>query len=188
MLILSPQLDRAAIMSLQSGTSLGVVSEAIIDPRKLQITAYYVTGPRIQAISVLHTVDIREVGPLGLIVDSADTIMTLDQNLIRLQEVVKLNFKLIGKTVFNDQKKRLGKVVEYTVESDGFYIQKLHVSQSILKNIKSSNLIIHRSQIVEVTDQKIVVRSATVQESVGLTQVLNPFRKNSQALTSNSES
>ncbi len=188
MLVLSPQLERASIMSLQSGTSLGVVADPIIDPRKLQVVAYYVTGPRVDNKSVLHSIDIREIGPLGLIVDSADSIMALDQDLVRLQEIIQLNFKLIGKPVYDDQKNRLGKINEYTLETDGFYIQKLHISQSVLKNIKSSNLIIHRSQIIEVTDQKIVVRSATVQEHVGLAQVLNPFRKNSQALTSKTNS
>lgn len=177
MLVLNTQLQKIPIMSLQSGSSLGFITEAIIDPRKLQIVAYHTAGPRIVEPSVLHTSDIREFGPLGLIVDSADSIMTLNEELIRLQEVIRLRFTLLGKTVQNEHKKRLGKVVEYTLETDGFYIQKLSVSQSVMKNLKSSNLLIHRSQIVEITDQKIIVRSATVKEEVGLAQVLNPFRK-----------
>ena len=181
MLVLNTQLQNIPIMSLQSGGSLGMAAEPIIDPRKLQIVAYHVTGPRIQEPSILYTSDIREIGPLGLIVDHADRVMTLDEDLVRLQEVISLNFTLIGKTVFDDQKKRLGKVIEYTVESETFLIQKLHLGQSLLKNIKSSGLLIHRSQIVEVTDKKIIVRSATVQEQVSLMQAVNPFRK-SQAL------
>jgi hypothetical protein len=50
-----------------------------------------------------------------------------------------------------------------------------------MKNLKSANLLIHRSQVVEVTDTKIIVRSGSVKEQVGLAQVLNPFRKNAQA-------
>ncbi len=178
MLILNKSLINQPVMSLQSGGALGVASDPIIDPRKLQVVAYYVTGPRIQETSVLHTSDIREVGPLGFIVDSADTIMPLDDDLVRLNEVISFRFNLIGKTVINEDKKKLGKVLEYTVESTNFMIQKLHVSQSVLKNITNAALVIHRSQIVEITDRQVVVRSATIPQATGLTQVLNPFRKN----------
>lgn len=183
MLLLNAQLENTPVMSLQSGSALGAVTLPIIDPRKLFIVAYYVTGPRIQTTSVLHTSDIRELGPLGFIVDSADSVMALDEDLIRLQEVIKLNFTLVGKTVVDENKKRLGKVMEYTLESEGFTIQKIHVSQSMMKNLTNSNLLIHRSQIVEITDQTIVVRSTSIPETAGLAQVLNPFRK-SPALTS----
>lgn len=177
MLLLNTQAQNTPIMSLQTGSQLGVTSEAIIDPRKLQVVAYYVTGPHIHTPSVLHTSDIRESGPLGFIVDDADKVMELDQNLIRLEQVIQFSFTLVGKLVIDETKKRLGKVAEYTLESDGFTIQKLHVAQSIMKNIGSAKLIIHRSQITEITDTHIIVRAATVPATTGLAQVMNPFRK-----------
>lgn len=182
MLVLNTQMQNTAIMSLQNGGQLGTTAQAIIDPRKLQVVAYHAIGNRIQEPSVLHTSDIREIGPLGIIVDSADTIMTLDEDLVRLQEVIELNFEIVGLQVIDEQKQKLGRVVEYTLETEDFFIQKIHVSQSLLKNITNSNLIIHRSQIVELTDNYIVVKSSTIQEPVKLTQALNPFRKNQQAI------
>lgn len=183
MLLLNSQLQSVPVMSLQTGTQLGTTQEPIIDPRKLQVVAYYVVGPRIQANSVLHTNDIREFGPLGFIVNGADTVMELDDDLIRLKEVVNFKFTLLGKTVVDEQKKRLGKVSEYTVESDGFTIQKLHVSQSVMKNITNSNLVIHRSQVIEITDKLIIVKSASIPSTVGLAQVINPFRKNASSFS-----
>lgn len=177
MLLLYSQLNDTPVMSLQSGSELGKIGQPIIDPRNLSIIAYYVSGPRIQTLSVLHTDDIREFGPLGFIVDSADNIMTLDSDLVRLQEVISLNFYLIEKPVIDEQKKKLGKVSDYTFEAEGFSIQKIHVSQSIMKNLSNSQLMIHRSQIVELTDKEIIVRSATIPITTGLTQVLNPFRR-----------
>lgn len=186
MLLLSTQLKNVPVMSLQTGTKLGTTQDAIIDPRKLQIVAYYVSGPRIQVTSVLHTSDIREFGPLGFIVDGTSSVMELDDDLIRLNEVIGFKFALIGKIVVNENRKRLGKVDEYTLESDGFTVQKLHVSQSMIKNIANSNLMIHRSQIVEVTDKLIVVKSASLPEAVGLAQIMNPFRKSSNPLQTES--
>ncbi len=177
MLALSTQISGTPIMSLQNGGELGIAEKAIIDPRKLQVIAYYATGSRILETSVLHTSDIRELGPLGIIVDSADSIMVLDEDLVRLQEVVNLNFELIGLQVIDDTKQKLGKIVDYTLETDGFYIQKIHVSQSMLKNITNTNLIIHRSQIIEITDTKVIVKSATIKQSTKISQMINPFRK-----------
>jgi len=170
MLALSTQISGTPIMSLQNGGELGIAEKAIIDPRKLQVS-------RILETSVLHTSDIRELGPLGIIVDSADSIMVLDEDLVRLQEVVNLNFELIGLQVIDDTKQKLGKIVDYTLETDGFYIQKIHVSQSMLKNITNTNLIIHRSQIIEITDTKVIVKSATIKQSTKISQMINPFRK-----------
>ena len=177
MIALSTQISGTPIMSLQNGGELGIAEKAIIDPRKLQVIAYYATGSRILETSVLHTSDIRELGPLGIIVDSADSIMVLDEDLVRLQEVVNLNFELIGLQVIDDTKQKLGKIVDYTLETDGFYIQKIHVSQSMLKNITNTNLIIHRSQIIEITDTKVIVKSATIKQSTKISQMINPFRK-----------
>jgi len=168
MLVLNTQLQNTPIMSLQNGGQLGTTAEAIIDPRKLQVVAYYAVGTRIQESSVLHASDIREIGPLGIIVDSADNIMTLDEDLVRLQEVIDLKFKIVGLSVVDEQKQKLGKVTEYTIETGGFFIQKIHVSQSLLKNIASSNLIIHRTQIVELTDNYIVVKSTPFKSQLGL--------------------
>ena len=177
MLLLGSQLTNTPVMSLQSGSALGMISTPVIDPRKLQIIAYYITGPRISEPSVVHTSDIREYGPLGFIVDSADSIMTLDEDLVRLQEVINFNFTLLGKTVIDDTKKKLGKVADYALEGESYLVQKLHVNQSVIKNFSNANLIIHRSQIIEVTDNSVLVRSTTIPQQVGLAQALNPFRK-----------
>lgn len=179
-LLLGSQLINTPVMSLQSGTALGTITAAIIDPRKLQVAAYYVSGPRITETSIVHTSDIREYGPLGFIVDSADSVMALDEDLVRLQEIISFNFSLLSKPVVDDTKKKLGKVIDYTLESGTYSIQKLHVSQSLVKNFSNTNLIIHRSQIIEITNSKILVRSATIPKQAGLAQALNPFRQNPQ--------
>lgn len=112
--------------------------------------------------------------------------MTLDEDLVRLQEIINFNFSLLEKPVIDDQKKKLGKVTDYTFEFDSFSIQKIHVSQSVLKNFSNSNLIIHRSQIIELTDKEVIVRSATIPVSTGITQVLNPFRSTGNAMNQTS--
>ena len=181
MLVMNSKLLNTPIMSLQSGDKLGATGAPIIDPRKLQITAFYALGNRITELSVLHCSDIREVGPLGMIVDSADEIMPLNDDLLRLKELLDMKFELIGLQVIDDNGMKLGKVSEFSTEINDFFIQKIYVTKTFLKSIASSDLIINRAQIIEITNKKIVVKSAAIQSKSSIEQVVNPFRKQNLA-------
>ena len=69
-----------------------------------------------------------------------------------------IKFELIGKPVYTQEKKRLGRVNDYAVDADSFSIQKLYISQSIMKNLTGTGLSLDRNQIVEITNKRIVVR------------------------------
>ena len=72
----------------------------------------------------------------------------------------------LGKQVVTLSKQRLGKVTDYATEVETMYVQKIYVSQGIIKGLTRGSLGIDRSQINEITDKKIIVNdlldSATV--------------------------
>lgn len=154
----------------------------IIDPRRLSIVAFYCEGPLIDfSPAILHTSDIREFSSIGLIVDSADNIMPPD-DLVRLREVLNYNFELEGKLVVEEGGHKLGKVGGYTIDSDSFYIVKLHVRPTLLQSLGRAELLVDRTQIREINDKHIVVHKATVVEGekaqfAPLPTIDNPFRK-----------
>lgn len=180
MLIRKERLIGAPIMSLQTGTELAHADSAIIDPRNLTIVGFYCSGPGVEASpAILHTSDIREFGELGLIVDSADVLMPPD-DLVRLQEILDFHFELENKQVVEDTGSKVGKVISYTLDSELFYIIKLHVRPTLLKAFQTAEILIDRSQISEITDQKIVVKSAVVRDKPVTKAphvIHNPFRK-----------
>ena len=86
--------------------------------------------------------------------------------------------------LFIDQKnKKIGKVIGYTLAAGNFIIQQLRIRRPFLKSFGDTELLIHRSQIIKVTDDKIVVKSATIShvtEKTPIPQINsyeNPFRK-----------
>jgi uncharacterized protein YrrD len=182
MLILSQRLLTQPIVSIQTGGRLGRVSSAIIDPRQLKVVAFRCTGPLLNAgDTILHSEDIREVSSIGLIVDSADDIMPTD-DLVRLKEVIGFDFKLEDKLVVEESGHKVGRVTEYSMETGSFYIIKLHVKPGFFGSFGTTEKIIDRSQIVEITPQKITVRSATAKdespaEEKAAPVVENPFRR-----------
>jgi len=169
-------------MSLQTGGRLARAVRPIIDPGKLYIYAYELDGPLLaERPSFLRTTDIRETGGVGMIIDSSDEFIGL-QDVIKLEELYHLGFPLIGMKVIDEQRRKLGKVEDYSVESESYMIQQLHVRRGILKGITETSLLIHRAQIVEITDDNIVVKANTVKAaaqnpSLAKSNYVNPFRK-----------
>lgn len=182
MLIAGSRLLGAPVMGLQTGTELARIEHAIIDPRTLEVVAYELTGPLLDAHpSLLRIADVREFSDIGAIVDSSDEFVS-PKDIIKLGDIYDLHFNVIGMPVIDEKKHKLGKVIGYTIETSGFLIQQLSVKRPLLQSISDSELLIHRTQITEINNEAIIVRSkAEIPEPV-LQSVRgvynNPFRKN----------
>lgn len=180
MLVLSSRLSQTPVMSLQTGTKLAHITTPIIDPANLKIMAYELEGPLLtERPSFLRTADIREMGSVGIIIDSSDEFVGLD-DVIKLRELRDLEFHLIGMNVIDEHKHRLGKIEDYTLETNSFVIQQLNVKRGLIRGIATTGSLIHRSQIVEISDTTIVVKSGIKREEPVAKQesrdYVNPFR------------
>lgn len=180
MLLLGSRLIGTPIMGLQTGTKLAVTKVPIIDPSNLKIVAYEVEGPLLaEHPSFIRIADVRELSDVGMIIDSNDEFVGVD-DVIAIEKIYKLGFKLIGLNVIDESKHKLGKVCDYSLETGGFVIQQLNVSRGALKSISETELLVHRSQIVEINDSTIIVRTAAkkldpITEPIHLSY-MNPFR------------
>jgi uncharacterized protein YrrD len=190
MLIPGTKLLNSPVMSLQTGTMVAETDRAIIDPRKLQVVAYELSGPLLDKHpSLLRTEDIRELADVGMIVDSSDELVSPD-DIIKLKEIYELNFPLIGIQVVDDKKHKLGKVIGYTMELGNFVIQQINVKRPIMKSLGDTELLIHRSQIVSMTPSTITVKAGKVNSEpvkVATRTYVNPFRQSQGAQPESTE-
>lgn len=183
MLMLSQRLLEKPVMSLQTGAEIAHTKQAIIDPASLQIIGYYVESRvKKEDALILKTQDVREVSHVGLIVDSIDEILP-EGDLLRIKEITKLHFELMGMQVIDEKKHKLGKIVNYGIDPRSFMIHQLHVKQPILKSFHVAEVLINRTQIVEINDDEIIVKEASVREAeksqIPITSnadFINPFR------------
>jgi sporulation protein YlmC with PRC-barrel domain len=148
------------ILGIRGGRELARVVDIVLNPHKMRIEAFFCDDRRSQEDLVLHGEDIREFGALGIIVDSEDSIMPLG-DLVRLKEIVELNFSLIDKAVVTESGKKLGKVENYVVDDNGFNIEKIYARPQLLKAFGTSDFIIGRRQIVRVNNNEVVVKDPT---------------------------
>lgn len=177
MLLLNTEVLKLPVVSLQTGQDLARLAKPIIDPRQLQVVAFYCDGPGLDDHpSVLHSQDIREVSAIGLIIDSSDDIMS-PTDLVRLQQVLQFDFTLEGKLVIDDLGGKVGKVRDFAIEMSGFHVMKLHIKAPWVQAWHTTERIVDRSQIIEITDQHIVVKSATIKAKQAAKPVFtNPFK------------
>jgi len=182
MLVLGSRLMGTPVMSLQTGGRLARATRPLIDPGTLAIYAYELDGPLLaERPSFLRVAEIRETSGVGMIVDSTDDFVGL-HDVIKIEELEDLKFPLVGMKVIDEQRRRLGKVLDYTLETGSFVIQQLHVQRGVLRAIADTGLLIHRSQIVEINDENIVVKANTAEEGHPTPadllpkNYINPFR------------
>lgn len=182
MLLSGAQLIGTPIMGLQTGKELAQINVAVINPHNLTIIAYRVAGPHLDHDpSYLRTADIREIGSLGMIIDSSDEFLE-PEDIIVDKNIYDMEFELDGKHVIDDHRTKIGKVCDYIVDIDSFVIQKLVVKRPLLKSFGDDELLVHRSQIVEVTDDTIIIKSGKVKADKSADNghhYVNPFRQNS---------
>jgi len=134
-----------------------MLQRAIINPNNLKVEGFYCqdSAERHKQLVLLYQ-DIRDVIPQGVVVNDHDA-LTEPEELVRLKEVMRIDYELLGKLVITTDKQKIGKVNDYAVETTSMYIQKLYVSQSMFKSFTGGNLGIDRTQIVEVDDKKVTI-------------------------------
>lgn len=180
MLILGSRLINTPIMGLQTGSKLAVTKSPVIDPSNLKIIAYQVDGALLsQHPSLLLIADVRELSNIGMIIDSNDEFIGID-DVVSVKKICDLNFDLIGLNVIDDKKHKLGKVYDYSLDTNSFIIQQLNVKQGVIRNLTETGVLVHRSQIIEINNQSIIVKSTAqkIVTKVDRSQLsyINPFR------------
>lgn len=156
MLQLSGRLLNMSVLSLRTGTTIATVTGPIINPNNLKIEGFYCQDKFSKKELVLLYQDIRDMMPQGYVVNDHD-VLTEPEDLVRLKDVLKLNFELINKQVVTVGKQKVGKVSDYATETETMFIQKIYVAQSVLKSFTGGSLSIDRSQVNEVTPRRIII-------------------------------
>jgi sporulation protein YlmC with PRC-barrel domain len=156
MLQLSGAFINRPVMSLRTGGQVAMATAPIINPNNLKIEGWYCQDRFSKEPVILLSQDVRDVIAQGLVVNDHD-VLTPAEELVRLRPILELQYELLGKPVFSDKKRRLGKLNDYAVDIPSLFIKKLYVSQSIVKSFSGGNLSIDRDQVIEITQRKIIV-------------------------------
>ena len=182
MLVMNSRLINAPVLSVQAGGTIGRVVSSIVDPNNLKIIAFILSGPLIDKNqNILDVRSIREYSNFGFVIDDIDELVG-PEDVIKIADILKLNFNLINLKVETKKGKKLGKVINYTVTSEDFITQQIIVKRPAIKSFVDSELTIPRKEITEVTDYIIIIKDEEktlkkkAEKEEFVPNFVNPFR------------
>ena len=184
MLVTNSKLIGTTILSVQAGGPIASITSPIIDPDNLKIIAFELEGPAApkNGANILDVSSIREYSNLGMVVDDADEFVTAD-DVIKISDVLALNFNLIDLKVKTRKGTKLGHIQDFTVNPVDFIIQQIIVKRPPVKAFLDPELTISRREIIEVTDYEVVVKDEEkvlkqrAEKEGFVPNFVNPFRE-----------
>jgi len=155
MLVFNSNIVSWPILSFADGQEIAKLARLIINPDNLTIPGFYCLTPNRQ-VKVLLEQDIREIN-LNYVIINDRSDLSDPSDLIRLQNILNINYNLINKIVETIKHRKIGKVMDFTINIKTMMVDSLEVGQSLYRNFKGSSLKINRSQIIELNDKKIII-------------------------------
>jgi sporulation protein YlmC with PRC-barrel domain len=160
------ELQDLPIVSLQTGEAVAWLRRPILEPATLEIVAFRSEiADRRRRSQVLLTADIRQYATDCILVDS-DEELTDQADVVRLQALIHTNYNPTGKHVVTDAGRKLGTVEDYSVNLESNRVKKLFVRQSLLHAWIGTSLTVDRTQILDITGDRIVVRDSTLKSPI----------------------
>ncbi|HEX5455916.1 MAG TPA: hypothetical protein VFW77_00980 [Candidatus Saccharimonadales bacterium] len=164
MLKLSEAIIDIPVLSLRAGNQVGTATELIINPNNLKIEGWYVHDRFGSKKLILLSSDVRELSSRGLIINDQE-VLSETEELVRLKPIIEIGFILIGKQVVSQSGRKYGKVTDFAAETESLLIKKIYAGQSIIKNLTGGSTSIDRTQVIEITNTKIIIEDPTEKAS-----------------------
>ena len=143
----------------------GVITNYIVSKDNLAVEIFEVKVMDDNKIYLLLSKDIHSVTSRGPVVMNYESDLCLAEDLVRQKDIIKSKFRLLGATVITKDGKKLGRVKNFTLDYESFKVSKLHINPRIIKRIINESLIIDRRQILEVRNDKIIIKSTSIKSN-----------------------
>ena len=181
MLIEGSKLLKYPILSLHTASRIAEVKGLVIDPNFLKVVAFEINAISSKQRLFLEASSVREFSKMGMIVDSDEEFVEKD-DVIKLKETIDLGFSLDNMKVVSKKKAMLGRIEDFIINTEDFQIMQLIVKRPTYKALIDPELVIGRSDIHEINDREIVVKSeeGTIMKKSGtldfVPNFVNPFK------------
>ncbi|MDP9212277.1 MAG: PRC-barrel domain-containing protein [bacterium] len=153
MLFLLADIIGRPVIAIPDGTPLGKVADPVFDAARGKVVAYRLGGRTRRLVS---TVDVTTYLEDAVSVNGADAAQDAG-DLPSIRPLLEEPVRLLGATVVTDAGRRLGRVKECTIETDGHFLTKLHVAPPIWRPA-ARELILPREAVIRFERKRVVVR------------------------------
>lgn len=157
MLIELSKLEGMSVGALEEGALAGRVWKALVAPDELKVAGLAVQTGRLPVLSwlwpkilVAAFVDVVDIDKNGIAVKSRESLSEPGE-IVRLKEILKYKFSLLGLPAVSKSGERLGRVTDALIETDSGKIVRIYVRRLL------DSRVFERSQIVKMDYRKVVL-------------------------------
>lgn len=154
MLKLLSDLADQPVVSEREGAPVGRVRRTVFDATKGKVLAYRIGGG--STGTYVSTVDVRAYLDHGLVIVGPEIAQPLD-DLPTVRKAVEADVDPIGLRAETTKGKRLGKVDDATIETEGHFLTKLHIKPPWWQ-LTGKELIVPRSRVDRFEPKRVVLR------------------------------
>lgn len=133
--------------------ALTTVEDIIVDPETGKMLAFVVNHRKRQIITTNDVLSWRET----LKIHTQDSIIEVGE-VLRIDTIFKEQVHIFRNNVETKKGKYLGKVYDFSIDSNTFMLQKLYVARGFLALMRYESRIIPAKNILEILPDKIVVK------------------------------
>lgn len=153
MLIELTKLENMPVGAMDEGAAIGKVKRALVSPEEEKLLGLTLRMNGIFArVCVVSIQDVVDVDREGIVVRSRDSLVDPDE-IVRIKEIFKKKFSLIGLRAKDKSGKTLGRVSDAVVETTTGAICRLYVKSFL------NELVYEHSQIEKITWTEVVVKT-----------------------------
>jgi len=129
------------------------VKDLIIDPETGKILAFVVN---INKKLIITPLDVLSWGE-SIKVHNGEAIINANE-VLRVENVLKNQIKVISNKVYTKNDEYLGKVIDFSVDNKSYLLKSLYVAKGILGLLRYQSRIIPYKDIIEIKKDKIIVK------------------------------
>jgi uncharacterized protein YrrD len=153
MLLELSKLQNSPVGSFDEGGLVGVVRQVIVDKDEAKVIGFLVKLKGIMAPTrAVSFQDVIDIDQAGIVVRSAESLVEQDE-IVRISEILKTNFNLIGLRALSKEKKYLGRVYDALIESTSGDVMRIYVKHLF------NDYVFESSQIEEITNKEIKLKT-----------------------------
>jgi sporulation protein YlmC with PRC-barrel domain len=152
---------RNNLFSLHTESIIGQITYPVVDYNNLKIAAFKVDVYDEDEYDrdILLADSIAAISNNNLVVVHSVDDLSLSKDIIHISNLLELGFNMIGMKVKSERGKKLGKIVDFTLDTESLIVYQLIVKKPLVSAVFESELTINRSQITKITNTEIIVKS-----------------------------
>lgn len=132
------------------------VKDVLIDPSSGDLCALEVNSGRNMIVATMDILAWRD----AIIINNVDSIVSAE-DVLRVEEILKRDIRVYRNNVETKDGVHIGKVYDFSIDSQNFHLKKLYVAKDILGLARYDKRIIDAKDIIEILKDKIVVKANT---------------------------